>query len=114
MKLPYSVNNRIVVEPYKKEELKAQIKGGLALIGQKQTVKGLKLLVDADWSKDMALFSARAGDTVYIKEEVLHNHPSVKGTLQSDAIQGEFLVLDASLIEFVVPKQEETETYERP
>lgn len=116
MKLPYSLNNRIVVEPYAKTELKTTVNKGFAQISQKKNVVGLKVLVDCEVVVQGGSYgwSVKAGDTAYFKENELHTHPLIKDTLVSDGVKGDFLILEAHLIQFIVPKQEEVSTYEHP
>lgn len=116
MKLPYSLNNRIVVEPYAKTELKTTVNKGFAQISQKKNVVGLKVLVDCEVVVQGGSYgwAVKAGDVAFFKEEELHTHPSVKMILNSEGIKGDFIILDAHLVQFVAPKNEEVETYERP
>jgi len=93
--------NKLILEPYKAEALKSEIRHGIAMVGQKNRVIGLKLLVDADASINSVSVILKKGSTVYIREEVLHNSPWAKNTLKSSAVEGDFIIVDASHIEFV-------------
>lgn len=101
MKTNFSINNRVLVEPYKKTELKAEIRSGMAMVSQKVTLKGLKLMADANLNIQGCYEHLTAGDVVYFKEDQLHMHPSVKDVLTADCIAGPFIVLDAGLIQLV-------------
>ena len=67
-----SVNNRLILEPYVKEGLKAKVTGGIAMPGQRDGLKGLKLVVAAYMPDGKVM---PAGSIAYIREEVLYNHP---------------------------------------
>lgn len=94
----FSLNNRIIVEPYIKEGLKPKISGGIATPGQRDGLKGLKVLVDAYLSDGTKV---EVGDKVYIREEVLHTHPWASKTLTCDSIEGKFLIVDLTYVEFI-------------
>jgi hypothetical protein len=92
-----SQNNRLILEPYVKEGLKAVRLGGIATPGQRDGLKGLKLLIDAH------LLDGRiigAGTIAYIREEVLHTHPWASKLLTVAAIEGKFLIVELSYVEF--------------
>lgn len=66
-----SINNRFILEPYVKEGLKAKRENGLAIPGQREGLKALKLLVNGYVNGHMI----PAGTLAYIREEILHTHP---------------------------------------
>lgn len=103
---PYSVNNRLIVESYKEDRgLKATVNSGFAMISQKVTVKGMKVLMDADLHVHGQLWGrVRKGDMAYIREEYLHSQPWAKKMFSSDAVEGDFMIVDLAMVEFVVPK----------
>ena len=92
--------NKLILEPYKPEALKSEIKHGIAMVSQKNKVVGLKLLVDADCMINQVFVSLQKGSTIYIREEMLHNHPWAKNSLKSVAIEGDFIIVDATYMEF--------------
>lgn len=97
--MTYSINNRLVLEPYIKEGLKSEIRSGIATPGQRDGLKGLRLLMDAHLS-DGRQFPR--GSVAYIKEEVLHNHSStIFKHLNCDTINGKFMVVELQYIEFI-------------
>lgn len=101
---PQSLNNRFILESYKEDRaLKATVTNGFAMVQQKVSLKGLKLLVNISGTKDGAYFTFNAGAMVYIREEYLQNQPWAKKFFTSDAIEGEFMIVEAQFIEFVVP-----------
>lgn len=110
----FSLNNRFVVEPYTTDRgLKATERNGFAMITQKISLKGLKLLVDAkltgygneslsiDGSSMSGPFTVKAGSFIYIREELLHTQVWAQKPLECDGIEGKFIIVDASYVEFV-------------
>lgn len=91
----FSVNNRIVVEVYQKEGLRAKVQGGIATPGQRDGLKPLKVLVGAKLSDGTLI---PQGALVYVPEEVLHNHAWATKALTCDTIPGKFIVLETSYI----------------
>lgn len=98
--------NKFIVESYKKEGLRSTERNGFAFVDQKLSLKGLKLLVDASVTINGLTHIVPKDSTVYIKEEVLHTHPWAQKALQCDAIEGPFLIVEMSYVEFVAPPQE--------
>ena len=99
-----SLNNRFIVETYKEDRaLKAQVSSGFAMISQKVSLKGLKLLSDVHGSTGSSSFDYFAGSTVYIRESLLQSQPWAKASFTSEAIEGEFMIVDVAYVEFVVP-----------
>lgn len=70
-----SLNNRLILEQYKKQEIKLETKGGFAQMAHKVSLKPLKVLVDAKLPDGTLI---PAGSTAYVREEYLHNN-SVSG-----------------------------------
>lgn len=95
-----SMNNKLIVEAYKKEGLKATEKNGFAMITQKMSLKGLRVLVDAKLSD--GTFVPR-DSTAYIKEEYLHTAAWAKNPLQCDTLRDQFLIVDVAHVEFIAP-----------
>lgn len=92
--------NKLVLEAYKPEALKSEIKHGIAMVSQKNRVIGLKLLVEAQGMLNQCYVTLQKGSTVYIKEEILHTQPWAKNTLKSAAIEGDFIIADMAFMEF--------------
>jgi hypothetical protein len=103
---PFTINNKFIVEPYNSDRaLKSVVKNGFATIAQKVRVVGLKLLMDAvikDNSETSRIVPK--GSLVYLKEEFLHTNQGIKRTYESDAVEGEFTIVEMAYVEFVVPK----------
>jgi len=93
----FSVNNRLIVEPYIKGGLESKVQNGIATPGQKDGVKGLKLLVDFHWPNGHV---QKAGSIVYIREEVLYQ-PWASKLLTSPAIEGKFMIVELTYVEFI-------------
>ena len=100
---PVSYNNRLIVEKYVKGELRHKERNGLAFIDQKLNLKGLKVLMDANISLGGYLITIPKGSIAYIKEEDLHTKPWAKQPLESEVVEGSFLIIDLANIEFIVP-----------
>lgn len=96
--MSYSINNRLITEVYKKEGLKSSVNNGFAMVSQKVSVKGLKILTDAVLSDGSKI---AVGSVAYIREETLHTHPSLKSVFESDAIGQPFMIVDLSLVDFI-------------
>ena len=103
MKVLNSLNNRFILEPYKGDRaLKSNASTGFAIVQQKVSLVGLKVLVDA-----MIFCGAQqgirwpVGSLAYIKEELLFTQPWAQKIYESDAIESKFIIVDASQIEFV-------------
>jgi len=64
-----SLNSRLILEEYKKQEIKLEVKGGFASMSHKISLKPLKVLVDAKLADGTLI---PAGSTAYVREEYLH------------------------------------------
>lgn len=95
----FSLNNRLIVEVYKTDKsLRAEVKNGFAMVDQKVTLKGLRILMPATLANGKEV---PAGSIAYIKEEILHNAPWAKTPLKADTMSEQFLVIDASVVDFI-------------
>jgi len=95
-----SMNNRLIVEAYKKEGLKSTISQGFAYIEQKVSVKGLTVLVDAKLSDGTFV---PKGSIAYIREESLHTQAWAQKVLECDTLKTPFIIVDISNVEFISP-----------
>lgn len=100
-----SLNNRLIVEVYKKGELRSKVSNGFATIDQKSTLKGLKVLVDGKLNDGTLV---RSGSTVYIREEALHTQAWAQKSLECDFVGQPFLIVDVSHVEFIDPPRKDT------
>ena len=102
---PISLNNRFIVEPYLTDRaLKAKETNGFAMIQQKVSLKGLKTLVDAWIVNGSDKMIIPKGSIAYVREELLHTQPWAQKILESDAIEGKFIIVDMVNVEFVERK----------
>lgn len=102
-----SLNNRFMVEPYKGDRaLKANTTGGFAIVQQKVSIVGLMLLADALVQLDgKTVETLEKGSKIYVKEELLFTMPWAQKVYESDAIEGKFIIVDSTYVEFLVPKE---------
>lgn len=101
---PYSLNNRLIVETYKKEALRSKEVNGFAFVDQKLSLKGLKVLVDTHLNNGQVF--VKAGSTAFIKEEALHSQQWAQKAYECDNIKGQFLIVDINSVEFIQPPQD--------
>ena len=108
-----SINDRLILEQYVKEEIKAQVVGGLARMGHKLSLKPLKVLVETKLSNGLVV---PVGSTVYVKEETLflnsaagrHGDANIQSFTNTDISDKPFIILEASKIEIIeVPSAQE-------
>ena len=101
----FSINNRLILEPYKTDRsLRANVTSGFATVEQKIEVKGLKVLADAhifEGNGRTTHMVIPKGSIAYIREEYLHNQAWAQKVLKSDAIEGGFIIVDLNHVEFV-------------
>lgn len=93
----FSASTRLVLEEYVKTGLKAEMRHGIATPGQRDGVKGLKVLVDAHLPDGNFI---PAGSFAYIREESLHNQPWVTKLLSCEKIPGKFMLVELAHVEF--------------
>lgn len=93
----FSVNNRLIVEPYIKGGLESNVQNGIATPGQKDGVKGLKLLMRFQFPNGHWV---EPGSLVYIREEVLYQ-PWASKLLTCPAIEGKFMIVELTYVEFI-------------
>ena len=95
-----TLNNRLILEQYIKEGLRAKIQGGIATPGQRDGLKGLKVLVDAVITVDGNSDTIPAGSIAYIREEVLHTHQWASKVFNCDKIPEKFMIVELTYVEF--------------
>jgi len=96
--MTFSLNNRLVLEQYVKEGLKAKIQGGIATPNQKDGVKGLRILMATNLADGRHI---PAGSTAYIREKTLYEQAWANTPLTCDTISGKFILADLQFIEFI-------------
>jgi hypothetical protein len=97
---PRSINGRFILESYKEDRaLKATVQNGFAMVSQKVSLKGLKLLADVQNAQGQWI--AYKGDIAYVRESSLQSQPWAKATFTSEGIEGEFMIVEQAHIEYV-------------
>jgi hypothetical protein len=97
---PNSFNNKLILEVYKHTQIQAENRSGWVTPGQKNNLKGLRVLITAILTDGM---SVPVGSRAWIKEESLHTCQWAKNKLKSDTLDGEFIVVNMSDVEYVTP-----------
>lgn len=100
LKEPLSMNNRLIVESYKKEAFRANVQNGFARLDQKLAVKGLTILMDAKLNDGTTVLR---GSIAYIREELLHTQPWAQKVLESDTMKVPFIIVDLNHVEYISP-----------
>jgi hypothetical protein len=95
-----SIGNKVIVEAYQKEGLKADVKNGFAMVQQKIHLKPLKVLVDACICVGNQTMMVKAGAHAFIKEESLHTQAWATKVLACDEIGVPFIIVDLAHVEF--------------
>src|SRR5271165_7177778 len=96
--IPCSYNNRLIVEPYQKSQLKSKVVNGFASVEQKSNLQGLKVLMNAKLNDGSIV---PKDSVVFVKEEVLHSQPWAQKTYECKSLVGKFLIVDLSAVEFI-------------
>ena len=102
---PCSLNNKLIVEAYKKEALRSKEVNGFAFVDQRLNLKGLKILVSS-FLNNGQLF-VEAGSTAFIKEDLLHTQQWAQKPYECDSINGQFLIVDVNNVEFIQPPEKQ-------
>jgi hypothetical protein len=101
--MKYTINNKFFLEPYKSDGvIRATNSSGFALISQKVSLKGLKVLVDvvlAETNGSAAIIPA--GSIAYVREELLHTQPWAKQIMESEDVDGRFIIVDKQHVEMI-------------
>ena len=97
-----SFNNQIVAEPYKGSRgIKSKVSSGVAVIQQKSGVIGLKVLENAVINDQLTI---KKGDTVFLREEVLHVNSQYSNVLECSTIKKPFTLINFAHVVFVEVK----------
>lgn len=105
-----SLNNRLILEPYTSDRtVKSTVGGGFALIQQKVSLKGLKVLMDANFER-LGTFSMDGittpkmitrGSIAYIREELLFTQEWAKRLFECEGVEGKFMIVDIAHVDFI-------------
>jgi len=97
-----SFNNRFILEPYAGDRtIKTTSGSGFAMIQQKVSLKGLKLQADFEGILNGYYVSLPKGSIAYVREELLFTQQWAKQILESDAIEGKFIIVDSNFVEMI-------------
>lgn len=95
---------KLILEAYQQKELRSEYRNGIAVPGQKNTLKGLKVLVQATLSDGTVI---PKNSIAYLKEEVLYSNPMAKNKLKCDTLPVEFIIVTTDNIEYIEPPRNE-------
>lgn len=102
-KVSLAMNGKFILAPYQSERvLKAKETNGFAMLAQKTSVVGLKVLVPTKSNGEIVPVGAMA----YVKEEFLYTQPWAKAVYESAGIEGKFIIVDQNNVEFVIADNE--------
>lgn len=85
-----------MLEPYVKEGLKAKVQGGIAMPGQRDGLKALKVLVDGSLPDGTKIPN---GSFALIREELLYSHPWASKVLTLEGSEMKFIIVELTHIE---------------
>jgi hypothetical protein len=92
-----SLNNKLLCEPYQGgKNIRAEVKSGFASVAQKNSLVPLKLLADAEFSRDGKAHQLPKGATLYFMEEVLTINNQYHNPVKSDLLKEPFVVAEAA------------------
>ena len=97
---PSSFNNKLVLEAYKHTEIRPECNKGWIVAGQKNNLKGLKVLVQAVLSDGTIVLK---NSTAFVKEESLQHKLWSKNKLKCDTIPVEFILVTMNDVEWIDP-----------
>lgn len=97
--MTFSMNGRLILEVYKQTGLTPEMKNGIAMPGQRDGFKGLRILISTVLSDGRHI---PAGSTAYIREEALYSQPWTKKIYKCDTINEPFIVADLSSVDMIV------------
>lgn len=97
-----SLNNRLILEPYTGDrKVKTKVSSGFAMVQQKSTLVGLKVLVDSEIVLGGVKTEIKKGQKAYFLEDTLYTQKWSKSTFTCDALKEEFIVAMSSEVVFV-------------
>ena len=99
---PSSFNNKLILEAYRQTEIRAEGNKGWIQAGQKNNLKGLKVLVQATLPNGETI---PAGSKAWIKEDFLHTQPWAKDIRKCETLPGEFILVTMNEVEFISPPE---------
>ena len=99
-----SLNGLFILKPYQQGQgIRTEMRGGLALPGQKLNLVALPILVNAKLdSKEV-----KQGSLAYIPEDILMTSEWAKKLRKAEGIEGEFIVVESRYIYAIGEESEE-------
>jgi uncharacterized protein (UPF0254 family) len=97
-----SFNNKLILESYKHTEIRPEGNKGWITAGQKNSLKGLRVLLDAELPNGDKIL---AGSKAWVKEDSLHTAVWAKDIRKCDFIPGEFILVTMNEVEFISPPE---------
>jgi hypothetical protein len=97
-----SFNNKLILEAYVHTEIRPDGNKGWITAGQKNSLKGLKVLLKAELPNGEII---PAGSRAWIKEDSLHTALWAKDIRKCDFITGEFILVTMNEVEFISPPE---------
>lgn len=94
----FSLNNRLILEQYVKEGLKSERIHGIATPGQRDGLKGLKVLMGTKLSNGEVI---HGGSIAYIREETLFTQPWASKHLKCPLFKDPVMIVEISYVEFI-------------
>ncbi len=98
-----SFNNKLILESYKHTEIRPEGNKGWVQAAQKNSLKGLKVLIQAVLSDGTIVLK---NSTAFIKEESLYTCVWAKAKLKCDTIPVEFILVNMAEVEYIEPPRE--------
>lgn len=96
-----TLNNLLILKPYQQGQgVRAELRGGLVVAGQKHNLVGLELLADA--KIDGETYSK--GSIAYLSEDILSSHDWAKRIRKSENVDGDFIVVESRHITAIKEK----------
>jgi hypothetical protein len=94
-----SVNKKVICEPYKEPRgIKGGISSGVAFVKQKNNIYGLRVLMDAAIDDRISL---KAGDVVYLTEEMLYTNKNYSNPMECKEVKEQFVIIEFNHIVFI-------------
>jgi len=92
------MNNRLIVEVYVQTGIKSEIRNGMAMPGQRDGFKGLRVLVGTNLPDGTHI---PAESLAYFREEALYNVPWTKKVFKCDTVTEPFIIADLSNVDMI-------------
>ena len=97
-----ALNGLFILEPYEQGQgIRTEIRGGLALPGQKLNLVPLKLKADSKVEGQTFL----AGSIAFVPEDLLMTSPWAKLVRKAEGIEGQFIVVESRYVTAVKAKE---------